>query len=68
MLVSRLFQRRSRVARHFAQLDAQGNCVSVWALNHPPGDGHWVQVNEFNALWLGQPLPNDARVTSPTLP
>lgn len=63
MLISRLL-RRQPVTRNFAQLDTQGNCVSLWVLENTPDSGCWVQVSEFNPLWLGQPLPKHASVSS----
>ncbi|HSP30610.1 MAG TPA: hypothetical protein VLO13_01135 [Halomonas sp.] len=68
MLISRLFRRRHPVARRFAQLDAQGNCVSLWALEQAPDKGHWVQVSALNPLWLGHPLPSDAGAGTPFAP
>lgn len=65
MLISRLL-RRQPVTRNFAQLDTQGNCVSLWVLENTPDSGRWVQVSEFNPLWLGQPLPKHASVSSAT--
>ncbi len=67
MLISSLL-RRPPVTRHFAQLDTQGNCVSLWVLENTPDSGSWVQVSEFNPLWLGQPLPKHASVGSANTP
>lgn len=61
MLISRLFKRQAAPTHYFAQLDAQDNCLALWALERSPDNGHWVQVTELNPHWLGHPLPHHAR-------
>lgn len=65
MLISRLFKRQQASSAFFAQLDTDGKCLALWALNHCPDTGRWVPVNALNPLWLGHPLPRDALRDSP---
>lgn len=65
MLLSRFFRRNASPTRYFAELDAQDNCLALWALDRSPDTGRWVQVTELNPHWLGRPLPRDARAAIP---
>lgn len=65
MLISRLFKRPPASAGFFAQVDADGKCLALWALDHCPDTGQWVPVNALNPLWLGHPLPRDALTDLP---
>ena len=58
-MFANLFARR----RYYAQLDAQGVCVAVWALSQQPQQGCWVEVNELQPRWIGKPLPAAARIS-----
>lgn len=58
-MFANLFTRR----RYYAQLNAQGVCVAVWALSQQPQHGYWVEVSELQPRWIGKPLPATARVS-----
>ena len=51
--------------RHFARLDNQGRCHSLWQLAEPPDSGHWVEITHSDPRWLGQVIPPDALTPRP---
>ncbi|MFN3579553.1 MAG: hypothetical protein ACK4VV_03665 [Pseudomonas sp.] len=67
MLISRLCSKAFRKAfckpcrRHFARLDQQGRCTSLWTLQERPEQGRWIEVTELNPTWIGQSVPLEAQ-------
>jgi len=61
-MLNALFKRR----RCYAQLSLQGLCLALWELKEAPRTGHWVEVNELEARWIGKALPSSARVAQPS--
>jgi hypothetical protein len=56
-----LFNSR-RNDRHFARVDASGICHAFKQCRQPPQGQDWVEITEQKLCWLGNPLPNSARV------
>lgn len=48
--------------RRYALLDSAGLCRAFRECRAAPSQPGGVQVREFCASWLGQPLPSDALV------
>nr|WP_314493706.1 hypothetical protein [uncultured Pseudomonas sp.] len=55
-----LFTRPRR--RTYARLDGQGRCLAFKQCSARPETGTWVEIVEMHLPWLGQPLPQSARV------
>lgn len=62
-----LFSPRARM-RCYALLDAKGTCRALRESRQQPAEAGWVEVHEIRTQWLGQPLPNAARVQIITRP
>ena len=56
-----LFNPRARM-RCYALLDAKGTCRALRESRQQPAEAGWVEVQEMRIQWLGQPLPNAARL------
>ncbi|AIR89484.1 hypothetical protein [Pseudomonas cremoricolorata] len=48
--------------RTYARLDGQGRCLAFKTCAGRPEHGIWVEVSEQRLAWLGQPLPQSARL------
>lgn len=56
------FLPRRRPRRHFALLDAAGRCRMLLSAREHPGEGQWHEVPHAHLGWIGQPLPDAARI------
>ena len=62
-LLKLLFMSHAR-HRHFARLDANGNCQAFKECCTPPVGESWVEVAETRLSWMHRPLPASALVSS----
>ncbi|WP_437884164.1 hypothetical protein [Pseudomonas sp. LRF_L74] len=57
-----------RRMRRFVLLDASGRCLALRECSRQPSQDGWVEVQVLCPSWLGQCLPDDARVGTKATP
>lgn len=59
-----LFSPRNRY-RHYARLNQHGVCLAFKHCTAKPLGNDWVEIREPALSWLDNPLPANARVSTP---